>query len=379
MATGGRRRGRVLIFVALILILLVALAWAVTRFLNPVSQPAKTTAQQNQAPTAPVVEMENIVISTQPIKRGTTITGDVITTISFPRSEMVEGAFITKPEDVIGKRAKTDLEARIPINPNMLVDSSMKNSPAAFQIPRGQVAISIPISNLSAVSYGLQSGDHVNVIVSLLMVDLDTEFQSKLPNQTGIAIAPGAVKDGPTTISATINKSEGTYGRTEMDSTLGQPIYITPSESPRPRLVSQTLIQDAVVLQLGNFSLTSTTTSAAAQQPTPVPGQQVATAAPVTLPDSVTLIVNPQDAVTLNYLIIAGGRLNLVMRAAGDDERIATEAVTLQFVLDQYNIPNPAKLPYGLEPRLDSFPNVVEPFPSSRSGGQVQVQATQNP
>jgi hypothetical protein len=76
--------------------------------------------------------------------------------------------------------------------------------------------------------------------------------------------------------------------------------------------------------------------------------------------------------VTLNYLIIAGGKLNLVMRAAGDDQRIATEAVTLQFVLDQYNIPNPAKLPYGLEPRIDTFPAYLSPFPYSRPNLEIQ-------
>ena len=97
----------------------------------------------------------------------------------------------------------------------------------------------------------------------------------------------------------------------------------------------------------------------------PIPGQEAAaTARP--LPDTVTLVVTPQDAVTLNYLILAGGRLNLVMRSAGDAQRIATEPVTLQFILDQYNIPNPAKLPYGLEPRLDLFPSSVSPFPTER-------------
>jgi hypothetical protein len=85
----------------------------------------------------------------------------------------------------------------------------------------------------------------------------------------------------------------------------------------------------------------------------------------------VTLIVSPQDAVTLNYLILAGGKLNLVMRSAGDSLRSTTEPVTLQFILDQYNIPNPAKLPYGLEPRMDVIPNSVEPFPTTGSTTQT--------
>ena len=67
-----------------------------------------------------------------------------------------------------------------------------------------------------------------------------------------------------------------------------------------------------------------------------------------------TLIVSPQDAVTLNYVMLnAGAKLNLVLRSASDTKQIKTEAVTLQFLMDQYNIPVPAKLPYGMEPRVD--------------------------
>jgi pilus assembly protein CpaB len=362
-----------LIFVALIIILLVALGFAVTRLINPFNQLVQQPQQPvNQAPTAPVVEMTEIVISTQPIQRGREITNDVITTIPFPRGELVDGAFILTPEDVVGKRAKVDIDARMPINSNMLVDPTMKNSPPAFQIPRGQVAIAIPISNLSSVAYGLRTGDHVNVIVSLLMADLDTDFQTKLPNSTGTVLAPGANAElGRESKTADIGNTESKIGRTELDATLGVPVYVIGSEPPRPRLVSQTLIQDAVVLQTGTFPQNQqelqNNTPGQPVQPTPVPGQPGAqtTVTVVNLPDNITLIVNPQDAVTLNYLIIAGGKLNLVMRAAGDDTRIATEAVTLQFVLDQYNIPNPAKLPYGLEPRLDSFPGSLSPFPYS--------------
>jgi pilus assembly protein CpaB len=73
------------------------------------------------------------------------------------------------------------------------------------------------------------------------------------------------------------------------------------------------------------------------------------------LPDLITLIVNPQDAVTLNYLIYAGSQLTLVLRPSGDDTRVQTEATTLDFLLKQYNIPVPVKLPYGMEPRVDDL------------------------
>jgi pilus assembly protein CpaB len=73
------------------------------------------------------------------------------------------------------------------------------------------------------------------------------------------------------------------------------------------------------------------------------------------LPDVITLIVTPQDAITLNYLIYAGAELTLVLRSAGDEAIIDTQAVTLQYLLDQYDIPVPVKLPYGIEPRVDEL------------------------
>jgi pilus assembly protein CpaB len=60
--------------------------------------------------------------------------------------------------------------------------------------------------------------------------------------------------------------------------------------------------------------------------------------------------------------VLAGAQLNLVMRSPADNNvRIQTEAVTLQFIMEQYRIPLPAKLPYGLEPRKDEigFPTEV--------------------
>ena len=64
-------------------------------------------------------------------------------------------------------------------------------------------------------------------------------------------------------------------------------------------------------------------------------------------------MVTPQDAVTLNYLIYSGAELTLALRFPRDDIRIDTSPVTLQFLLEQYRIPVPVKLPYGTMPRLD--------------------------
>jgi pilus assembly protein CpaB len=157
-------------------------------------------------------------------------------------------------------------------------------------------------------------------------------------------------------------------GRIEIDPTMNNPVFLLPSEKPRPRLVSQTMLQDIVILGLGTFTGAEDQPIAAPapeSQPTPTPASQAQDQTPPekVVPDVVTLIVAPQDAVTLNYLMLAGANMNLVLRSAGDSEVKNTEAVTLQFILDQYQIPNPAKLPYGLEPRLDGFPSSIQPFP----------------
>ena len=73
-------------------------------------------------------------------------------------------------------------------------------------------------------------------------------------------------------------------------------------------------------------------------------------------PDADLLRTLPLDLmVRYQFLPLEAHDHHLVV-AVGDPSdlsRLATEAATLQFLLSQYNIPVPAKLPYALEPRLD--------------------------
>lgn len=357
------RRGRVFFYLAFILILgVVAIAVVYLKFLQPTASSELAAATQ-----PPVVEVVDVVVVTQKIPRGSILEEGVVGVVPMQRDLVIQGMF-TNVNEVIGRQAKFDLDSGIPLTHGMLVDSaeqlSAAGSNAALSIPRGMVSVSIPISRLSSVSYAPQPGDHVNVIVTMLFVDLDADFQTKLPNNTATLIAPGPIspEQGPSALTGHYLDSSASFsqGKAEIDPVLGQTLYLSPSEAQRPRLVSQTLLQDAVVLRMGTFPLSgeqpvvgaaeATTPEEPAQQQT-VDGEM----APVVPkgPDVITLIVSPQDAVTLNYLLFSGAQLTLALRAAGDDSRIQTEAVTLQFLLDQYNIPIPVKLPYGAEPRTD--------------------------
>lgn len=379
------RRGRVLIYLALILILgLVAVFVVYQKFL---SQPTTPTVEN----TPPPVEMVDVVVVAQRVPRGGLIEDPFLSVVQIPRDLAMQGMFTNKNE-VIGRQAKFDLEAGIPLTSGMLVTSaeqlSAAGSNAALQVPRGMVAVSIPTTRLAAVSYALEPGDHVNVIVSLLINDLDQDFQSLMPNQATYVVAPGSGTFGGDSASAgageggaaasgtgastiEIDTSSlvavpggggGVIGRAELDPVLDQTFYLVPSEPRRPRLVSQSLLQDVVVLQLGTFEAEEE--APVVQTPEEQAVQQEAEATPAPeppRPDVVTLIVTPQDAVTLNYLVYAGAELTLALRATGDDGRVLTEAVTLPFLLDQYNIPVPSKLPFGIDPRVDELVAPVLP------------------
>ena len=184
---------------------------------------------------------------------------------------------------------------------------------------------------------------------------------NQLPLTVGVSsLSQGGVIDPETGKPAPPSQlSPGIYGKVIIDPVLGQAVYVVPSEAQRPRYVSHMLLQDAVVLQVGNFPLPGQEAQAQAT-PTPTPeGQQggEAQAGPVP-PDVVTLIVRPQDAVTLNYVLAAqtklAATLSLALRAANDSSRENVLPVTLQFLLEQYQIPVPARLPYSLNPRIDN-------------------------
>lgn len=360
------RRGRIFIYLAFIIILgLLAFVVVWQRFLKP----STTTDVQQPTPT-PVVDVVNVVVLTQSVPRGGVMEPDVLSLVPIQRDLFIQGMF-TDINEVEGSLAKFDLDSGIPLTKSMLVGSAEQlsgtGSVAALSIPRGMVAVSIPISRLSSVSYAPISGDHVNVIVSMLLAELDPDFQSKLPNMAGVAIAPGTQGEtGPEYLTAQVSaggEQGSSVGKAEVIPGLGQTVYSVPSEPQRPRLVSQYLLQDVIVLKMGEFPYEGlpepTPVPEAAEEQAPADNQQQEEQAPETppKPEVVTLIVTPQDAITLNYLLYyqsqLGAQMTLALRSAKDDTRVQTEAVTLQYLLETYNIPVPAKLPYGVEPRVD--------------------------
>ncbi len=359
MAASGRKTGRTIILLAILLIVIFAGVFLFLRLQQQTSTPPADQAQPTVS-----TETVGIVISAQSISRGSVITSDKVTTIDYPKEKIVEGTtFFNNVEEVVGKRAKYDLDPQVPLTASLVMDTA--GSIPSFQIPAGMAAIPIPVTKLTAVSFAPQAGDHVMVVACLNIVDIDQEFQSILPNKSAAVSSPGVLEGQlPQLAMGLATGDSSDQGRVELDENLNEPLYVQPSEAQRPRIVCQTVLQDAIVLKLGDFTTEGEEAVQATAEPETSGGQEDVQATPTpATPDNLTLIVSPQDVVLLNYLIQANVKMTVALRSAGDAQAINTDAVTLQFVLDQKNIPLPVKLPYGIEPSADSLAPTSEETP----------------
>jgi Flp pilus assembly protein CpaB len=358
------KRGRIFLYLALIVIIAVAAGGGYLWLHRTPS-----TIQPSATQATPQMNLVEIVTAGQNIAPGTPITEAMLSSIQIPESALVEGEFTNKAE-VVSMYAKYTIAQGVQIMRSMVSETQGINLPGsswAPYIPQGLTAVSIPITRLSSVAYGIRDGDYVNIIVTMLLVDVDPTNQSILPNFTANVISPGVTGNGVQLTALIASGGEGSkVGSTVLDETLNQPIYLVPSEGQRPRLVTQMIMQNIQVLHVGSFPLPGETVSdqltlsdsGLVATATPVPAGEQPTVV-VKRPDIVTLMVSPDDANTLVFLIYSGAKITLTLRNPNNPGPVVqTDAAMLEYLLTQYNIPIPAKLPYAVQPRLD---NLLDP------------------
>jgi pilus assembly protein CpaB len=361
------RRGRLLILFALILLFGALAVYFVLRGIGG-------GATNGQATPPPVFEAQ-IVIAAQDIARGSEIPPDGVILSPFPADYIVE-TMMTDLNLVIGQRARMDIARGVPVTQNMITDTAgdllPTGSDAAIAIPPGFTAIAVPLTRLSGVAFAMRDGDQVDVLATMLMVDLDQDFQSVLPNETRILVAADgtlltALSCEVFTSSAGSTECSNTvaalFGRLDTEEASGQSLYSRPRENQRPRLVSQRIVENSTVLHVGTFPL-PVDASAVAQPVDQGAGAPAAQDQTVVIPppDIITLIVRPQEALVLNWALKAGVDLTLTLRSPGDSAPTDTTSVTLEYMVETYDIAVPSRLPYGLEPRVDRI--VVPALPN---------------
>lgn len=384
------RLGRMLILIALLLILILGAIFVATNLLGGGRFGSDTTEEEQP--------MQSVIALSRSVKAGERITTDKVRDLEIPLVGFDESMFTIKSQ-VTDLYARSNLSAGTVLENDMLIDdpSNLINemhSEHASLIAPGMVAVAVPINRFSSLAYGIATGDHVNIIATMAFIDLDNQFQTALPNYTGAVLAPGQ------NMVVTLNKEHGTIGlvdetgvlsdaetdvltgefwnnlvaqsasgefvspqgRGELDSSLNQPFYLVPGEPlQRPRVVSQTVMFNKLVLHVGDFSIldeqgnevepvTAEDVDAEAQAESEANQDGQENEIKPNVPDIVTLIVSPQEAVTLNYLIYTGAQLTLALRSPMDEATSPTDAVSIQYLLDTYRIPVPVKVPYGFEP-----------------------------
>jgi hypothetical protein len=344
------RRGRILIL--LVLIVIVGLGLAFLAFSQFGGAPGVV------APTTQTVTKQ-VYYAAQNISHGTKITQEMLQTFSIPSDNVAEVMFeVGEETNLVDQIALYDLAQGVMITSSMVGPNPEDLPPPSppswsYQVLHTMVAVSIPTNRLATAAYGINDGAHVNVNVCLTFVDVDPAYQSILPNYLSQVEDIFFPADAAPTITLSPLTSElpARQGRTELDPTFQKPIYVVPSESQRPRLVCQIILQDVIVLNLGDFALQT-------EPVTPAPAPEDPNAAPVATqsepsPDIITLMVSPQDSIALNYFQYSGAVFAMTLRNPNDNSRIDAQSATLTSMLTQYNISLPSKLPYAQGSRLD--------------------------
>jgi pilus assembly protein CpaB len=389
-------RGRLLILIGLIvLIAVIAVVLLNSGILNPAPQTTSSgtpvagqanQAQATQGPTPTPVPLVRIVQALQNLPRGYRFPNrveeltDIVGYTTWPEEAVPFNALREDQgglEGVLGKVARTDIFREQPILSTLLVEDLTQianvGSDLGAVLPSDRVAIAIPTDRYTSVAYGIQAGDHVDVILSMLFVDVDEVFQSIIPNRLTLF----------TTIEGTLTLLETIEGRPDQSS-LG-PVIVGPSERQRPRLVTQRTIQDAIVMHVGEFPEsgryigvlpTPTTVATAEAAPETAGGTPAPVPTAVPRPNIATLAVSPQYAVVLAWAIEARLPITLVVRSAIDTSRVPTQAVTMDYVMSEFRIDLPARRDFSIEPAIRSIRQLIAASEIDFGTQQNQTQAT---
>ena len=326
-----RRRTFLLVFIILVMLLVVGLI-ALWRFRGGSligSDDGGGEGAATERPLIPILQATPapqtgfVVVALQTVPRGMRVPPDAIEVREW---RLDDRDFPSDPalklSEVVGQVARVDIPAQRPVSMSQLADLSMgEGSEMALAIPKGKVAFALPVRKMAAVANAIHRNDRVDVLVSLSMVEVDEDWQIKQPVKF--------------------------FG--------GDPVLADPQPEGEqiPRLVSQYTVQNALVLDVDLWEDLAEAIPVAASSETPAeegapppPASDVARAM-IEL-TSVTLIVNPQDALVLKWAMENDAAIDLVMRSAVDQDIYAQpEAVTLQYMLDRFQVSVPPKLPHA--------------------------------
>jgi Flp pilus assembly protein CpaB len=274
------RGGRIFIIIG-VLLGLGTIGAAVWLMSQGTTQPADVPAE---------AQMTTAVIALQNIEAKTEIPAEAIGTKEVPVSTMPENPIVS-PGAVVGRMSGQDILQGEIISKDMIVDKSQiakSGVNASLGVPPGMVAVSFRVGESERrVEGAIQSGDHVDILVSYT-------FEEQRPS----------ARDED--VMETLTKR-----------------------------VTQLALQDVEILKVGTWR----------SGPAPSDEEEAAAQAK-TEPGVFTVLLARQDALVLKYMLegsdkppLQGMKIDLLLRGAGDEEIVSTEAVTLEYMLTRFSVP----------------------------------------
>jgi Flp pilus assembly protein CpaB len=220
-----------------------------------------------------------VVTATRDIPQFTPIQAEAVAVKPFPAAFAPEGT-VAKVEDVVGKFAITNI-VRDQLVLGSQVSNTRRTSNLSATIPPEKVAFWMPLPDLLAQSGGVQPGDHIDILLSVTLTPPGASSQSK-------------------------------------------------------GITTQTTLQNVEVFFVGSALNDVPPDSTAGNGVTPPPSARQA-------PKVVAFLVEPQDALLAKYVKDSGGTIDLVLRSREAQERVMTDAVTADTLVERFKFRVPER------------------------------------
>jgi len=238
---------------------------------------AETPVETGDA--GPVV---TVVVANRNIPARTLLTLEDLIEVDFPAEAVPDGQ-ISGIDGAVGKLTLVPVYGGEPVLEQKLIDPNVVGADgrSAVFLNEDQVLMAIPAQDLMSRVGVLKPGDRVDLLYSL-----------PFPENRGIGGADDAEKS-----------EQATFALLQNVTIIGMIGSVQPVQP-----VDETAAEDVAA---------STTIR----------------------PDSLLVTLPPQDALTLKYLMDAGGILDIVMRAPGVERPFETDPVDVDYLINRYSIP----------------------------------------
>jgi pilus assembly protein CpaB len=226
-------------------------------------------------PTPTALPMELVVLAAKDIPVRHLVTAEDVVTRSYPLGVAPEDSFHTVTE-VMSRTATTQVFKGEMLLARQFIDAGGATG-ASTTIPPGKMLVAFPATDMLNATGAVHAGDHVDIMISIPI-------------------------SGTAALAGNSTTQEG-------------------AEKDSKTVVTQATMQNIEVYSTGTW----TPTGPAAEQN----GGEV---------KIITFIVDHQEALILKYVKDSGGTIDLGVRSIADTQDVATDPVSLDYLVDLYHL-----------------------------------------